>query len=49
MRSPPTSGKMLGKSGNKYVMSPPEEFVVFLRGEFAKWKMEAKEANLRIE
>jgi len=27
---------MLGKSGNKYVMSPPEEFVVFLRGEIAK-------------
>jgi tripartite-type tricarboxylate transporter receptor subunit TctC len=39
----------LEKSGNEYVMSPPEEFVVFLRGEFAKWKMAAKEANLRIE
>ena len=39
----------LEKSGNEYVMSPPEEFVVFLRGEIAKWTKVVREANLRIE
>jgi len=39
----------LEKSGNEYVMSPPEAFVVFLRGEIAKWTKVVREANLRIE
>ena len=39
----------LAKSGNEYVMSPPEEFVAFLRAEVAKWSKVVKEANVRIE
>lgn len=39
----------LEKSGNDYVMSPPEDFIVFLRGEIAKWTKVVHEANLRIE
>ena len=39
----------LEKSGNEYVMSPPEDFVVFLRGEIAKWTKVVREANLRLE
>jgi len=30
-------------------MSPPEEFVVFLRREIVKWTKLVREANLRIE
>lgn len=39
----------LAKSGNDYVMSPPEEFTGFLRGEIAKWTRVVREANIRIE
>jgi tripartite-type tricarboxylate transporter receptor subunit TctC len=39
----------LAKSGNEYVMSAPEEFVAFLRGEIAKWTKVVKEANIRID
>jgi len=42
-------GRILEKSGNEYVMSTPEEFVIFLRGEIAKWTKVVREANLRIE
>lgn len=39
----------LAKSGNEYVMSPPEEFVGFLRAEIAKWTKVVKDANIRID
>jgi tripartite-type tricarboxylate transporter receptor subunit TctC len=39
----------LAKSGNDYVMSPPEEFTGFIRGEIAKWAKVVREANIRIE
>ena len=39
----------LAKSGNEYVMSPPEEFTAFLRAEVAKWTKVVKQANVRIE
>jgi hypothetical protein len=39
----------LAKAGNEYVMSTPEEFIVFLRAEIAKWTKVVKEANLKIE
>jgi len=39
----------LAKSGNEYVMSPPEEFVAFIRAEIAKWTKVVKEAGIRIE
>ena len=37
------------KSGNDYVMSPPEEFSAFLRAEIAKWSSVVKEANVRVD
>jgi tripartite-type tricarboxylate transporter receptor subunit TctC len=45
----PDVKERLAKAGNEYVMSPPEEFIVFLRAEIAKWTKVVKEANLRIE
>ena len=45
----PDIKERLAKSGNEYVMSPPGEFVVFLRAEIAKWAKVIREANLRIE
>lgn len=45
----PDVKERLAKSGNEYVMSPPEEFVVFLRGEVAKWTRVVREANIRID
>lgn len=39
----------LAKSGNDYVMSPPEEFTGFIRGEIAKWAKVVREANIRVE
>jgi tripartite-type tricarboxylate transporter receptor subunit TctC len=39
----------LARSGNEYVMSPPDEFVAFLRAEIAKWTKVVKESNIRIE
>jgi hypothetical protein len=32
-----------------YVMSPPDEFVAFLRAEIAKWARVVREANIKIE
>jgi tripartite-type tricarboxylate transporter receptor subunit TctC len=45
----PDIRERLAKSGNEYVMSPPEDFVAFLRTEVAKWTKVVKEAGLRIE
>ena len=45
----PDVKERLAKSGNEYVMSPPEEFTAFIRAEIAKWTKVVKEANLRIE
>jgi tripartite-type tricarboxylate transporter receptor subunit TctC len=45
----PDVKERLAKGGNEYVMSPPEEFVVFLRAEIAKWTKVIGEARLRIE
>jgi tripartite-type tricarboxylate transporter receptor subunit TctC len=45
----PDVKERLAKSGNEYVMSTPEEFVAFLRGEIAKWSKVVKEANIKIE
>ena len=45
----PDIREKLAKSGNEYVMSPPEEFVAFIRAEVAKWTKVVKEANVRIE
>jgi tripartite-type tricarboxylate transporter receptor subunit TctC len=39
----------LAKSGNEYVMSPPEEFTAFLRAEIAKWTEVVKEAGVRVD
>jgi tripartite-type tricarboxylate transporter receptor subunit TctC len=39
----------LEKSGNEYVMSKPEDFAVFLRGEIAKWTKVVREAKLRVD
>lgn len=45
----PDVKERLAKSGNEYVMSPPEEFTGFLRAEIAKWTKVVREANIRIE
>jgi tripartite-type tricarboxylate transporter receptor subunit TctC len=45
----PDVKERLARAGNDYVMSPPEEFVVFLRAEVAKWTKLVKEANLKFE
>jgi tripartite-type tricarboxylate transporter receptor subunit TctC len=45
----PDIRERLAKGGNEYVMSPPEEFTVFIRAEIAKWTKLVKEANLSIE
>ena len=45
----PDVKERLAKSGNEYVMSPPEEFTAFIRAEIAKWTKVVKEANIRIE
>lgn len=39
----------LARSGTEYVMSPPEDFVAFLRVEIAKWTQLVRESNIRIE
>lgn len=39
----------LAQSGNEYVMSTPEDFVVFLRAEIAKWTKVIKDANIRAD
>jgi tripartite-type tricarboxylate transporter receptor subunit TctC len=45
----PDIRERLAKSGNDYVMSPPEEFTAFLRGEIAKWTKVVKDANVRVD
>jgi tripartite-type tricarboxylate transporter receptor subunit TctC len=45
----PDVRERLAKSGNEYVMSPPEEFAAFLRAEIAKWTKVVKEAGLQAE
>jgi tripartite-type tricarboxylate transporter receptor subunit TctC len=45
----PEVKERLARGGNEYAMSPPDEFVVFLRAEIAKWAKVIKEANIKIE
>jgi tripartite-type tricarboxylate transporter receptor subunit TctC len=45
----PDVKEKLARSGNEYVMSPPEEFTAFLRAEIAKWTKVVRDANIRIE
>jgi tripartite-type tricarboxylate transporter receptor subunit TctC len=45
----PEVKEKLGRSGNEYVMSSPDEFVAFLRAETAKWTKIVKEANVRMD
>jgi tripartite-type tricarboxylate transporter receptor subunit TctC len=45
----PEVREKLARSGNEYVMSSPEKFTAFLRGEIAKWTKLVKETNIRIE
>ena len=45
----PDVKERLARGGNEYVMSTPEEFVAFLRGEIAKWSKVVKAANVRVE
>jgi tripartite-type tricarboxylate transporter receptor subunit TctC len=45
----PDVKERLAKAGNEYVMSTPEEFVVFVRAEIAKWTKVVKDANIKIE
>ncbi len=39
----------LERAGNKLVMSPPAEFVPFLRAEIAKWARVVKESKMRLD
>lgn len=45
----PDIKERLAKSGNDYVMSPPEEFSAFLRAEIAKWSKVANDADVRVD
>jgi tripartite-type tricarboxylate transporter receptor subunit TctC len=45
----PDVKERLARSGNEYVMSPPEEFTGFIRAEITKWTKVVREANIRIE
>ncbi len=45
----PDVKERLAKAGNEYVMSTPEDFLVFLRAEIAKWGKVVKAANLKVE
>ena len=45
----PDVRERLARSGNEYVMSPPEEFTGFIRAEITKWTKVVREANIRIE
>ena len=45
----PDVKEKLAKSGNEYVMSTPDEFVIFLRADIAKWTKVVREANITIE
>jgi len=45
----PDVKEKLARGGNEYVMSPSDEFVVFLRTEVAKWTKVVKDANIRMD
>jgi tripartite-type tricarboxylate transporter receptor subunit TctC len=45
----PDVKEKLAKAGNEYVMSPPDEFVAFVRAEIAKWARVVREANIKVE
>ncbi len=45
----PDVKERLAKAGNEYVMSAPEEFVVFLRGEIDKWTRVVRQAGIKID
>lgn len=45
----PDVKERLAKAGNEYVMSTPEEFVVFLRGEIDKWTRVVRQAGIKID
>ena len=45
----PDVKEKLARAGNEYVMSPPEEFVGFLRVEIAKWTKLVRASNLHID
>lgn len=45
----PDVKEKLARGGNEYVMSSPDEFVVFLRAEIAKWAKVVKDANIRVD
>jgi len=45
----PDVKERLARAGNDYVMSTPEDFVVFLRAELDKWAKVVKEAKLEIQ
>ena len=47
--SDPDVKEKLARGGNDYVMSSPDEFVVFLRTEIAKWTKVVKDANIRMD
>ena len=47
--SDPDVKEKLARGGNEYVMSSPDEFVVFLRAEIAKWAKVVKDANIRVD
>jgi hypothetical protein len=32
-----------------YVMSPPDEFIAFVRAEIAKWARVVRETNIEVE
>jgi tripartite-type tricarboxylate transporter receptor subunit TctC len=45
----PDTREKLARAGNEYVMSPPDEFVEFLKAETAKWGKVAREANIKFD
>jgi tripartite-type tricarboxylate transporter receptor subunit TctC len=45
----PDVKEKLTKAGNEYVMSPPDEFVAFLKSEMAKWGKVVREANIKFD
>ena len=45
----PDIKERLARSGNEHVMSTPEEFVAFLRGEIAKWSKVVRDAKIKVE
>ena len=48
LNSPEVKDKLI-KTGNEPIVSSPEEFSAFMRGEIAKWAKVAKDSGLRID